>query len=87
MGLSSTDLLETTNPDICMRSGLDFVLPCRLPHVSLIARVVSHVDAIGDCAAGVPRLTHASGEMAKMAVQNALFGDEWRVSASSIGFQ
>ena len=40
-----------------------------------------HVFAIGDCAAGVPRFTHVAGEMAKLAVQNALFGDAWRVSS------
>ncbi len=32
------------------------------------------VYAVGDCAAGVPRFTHNSGEMAKLVVQNALFG-------------
>lgn len=42
------------------------------------------VFAIGDCAAGVPRLTHASGEMAKLAVQNALFDDEWKMSSMVI---
>ena len=40
-----------------------------------------NVYAVGDCVAGVPRLTHMSGEMAKMAVQNALFGDEWKISS------
>ena len=39
------------------------------------------VYAIGDCAAGVPRFTHVSGEMAKLAVQNALFGDDWQLGA------
>lgn len=39
------------------------------------------VYAIGDCAAGVPRFTHVAGEMAKLVVQNALFGDSWRVSS------
>eukprot|EP00547_Thalassionema_nitzschioides_P002988 CAMPEP_0194204934 /NCGR_PEP_ID=MMETSP0156-20130528/4329_1 /TAXON_ID=33649 /ORGANISM="Thalassionema nitzschioides, Strain L26-B" /LENGTH=522 /DNA_ID=CAMNT_0038931079 /DNA_START=114 /DNA_END=1682 /DNA_ORIENTATION=+ len=38
------------------------------------------VYAVGDCAAGVPRLTHMSGEMAKQVVQNALFGDSWKLS-------
>ena len=37
------------------------------------------VFAIGDCAAGVPRFTHVAGEMAKLVVQNALFGDTWQV--------
>ncbi|KOO33592.1 pyridine nucleotide-disulfide oxidoreductase dimerization region, partial [Chrysochromulina tobinii] len=36
------------------------------------------VFAIGDCAAGVPRFTHVAGEMAKLVVQNALFGDTWQ---------
>ncbi|KAL3927559.1 MAG: hypothetical protein SGPRY_002767 [Prymnesium sp.] len=39
------------------------------------------IFAIGDCVSGVPRLTHLSGEMAKMAVQNALFGDSWKLSS------
>ena len=41
----------------------------------------AHVYAVGDCAAGVPRLTHMSGEMAKVVVQNALFNDEWKLSS------
>lgn len=40
-----------------------------------------NVYAIGDCAAGVPRLTHVSGEMAKLAIQNSLFQDSWKVSS------
>lgn len=39
------------------------------------------VYAVGDCVANVPRLTHMSGEMAKMVVQNGLAGDEWRLSS------
>eukprot|EP00546_Thalassionema_frauenfeldii_P013594 CAMPEP_0178915474 /NCGR_PEP_ID=MMETSP0786-20121207/12046_1 /TAXON_ID=186022 /ORGANISM="Thalassionema frauenfeldii, Strain CCMP 1798" /LENGTH=522 /DNA_ID=CAMNT_0020588587 /DNA_START=228 /DNA_END=1796 /DNA_ORIENTATION=- len=39
-----------------------------------------NIYAVGDCAAGVPRLTHMSGEMAKQVVQNALFGDSWKLS-------
>ena len=31
----------------------------------------SNVYAVGDCVAGVPRLTHMSGEMAKLVVQNS----------------
>ena len=38
------------------------------------------VYAVGDCVANVPRLTHMSGEMAKLVVQNGLAGDEWRLS-------
>jgi len=40
-----------------------------------------NVYAVGDCCAGVPRLTHVSGEMAKVVVQNALFQDSWKVSS------
>ena len=39
-----------------------------------------NVYGVGDCVAGVPRLTHQSGEMAKQVVQNALFGDTWKLS-------
>lgn len=39
------------------------------------------VYAVGDCVAGVPRLTHMSGEMAKLVVQNALFNDSWKLSS------
>eukprot|EP00536_Pseudo-nitzschia_multiseries_P013313 jgi/Psemu1/245209/estExt_Genewise1.C_5600013 len=47
------------------------------------ARSVSNprVFAVGDCCAGVPRLTHVAGEMAKLAVQNALAGDDWKLSS------
>ncbi|KAL3789757.1 hypothetical protein HJC23_006750 [Cyclotella cryptica] len=46
------------------------------------AQSISHpnVYAVGDCVAHVPRLTHMSGEMAKVVVQNSLFGGEWRMS-------
>lgn len=40
-----------------------------------------NVYAVGDCVAGVPRLTHMSGEMAKLIVQNSLFDDEWKLSS------
>jgi pyruvate/2-oxoglutarate dehydrogenase complex dihydrolipoamide dehydrogenase (E3) component len=40
-----------------------------------------NVYAVGDCVAGVPRLTHMSGEMAKLVVQNALFDDDWKLSS------
>lgn len=40
-----------------------------------------NVYAVGDCVAGVPRLTHMSGEMAKLVVQNALFEDDWKLSS------
>lgn len=39
-----------------------------------------NVYSVGDCTAGVKRLTHVSGEMAKVVVQNALFDDDWRLS-------
>ena len=40
-----------------------------------------NVYAVGDCAAGVPRLTHRSGEMSKLVVQNSLFKDDWKISS------
>ncbi len=40
-----------------------------------------NVYSVGDCTAGVPRLTHMSGEMAKVVVQNALFDDDWKLSS------
>jgi len=40
-----------------------------------------NVYAVGDCAADVPRLTHMSGEMAKVVVNNALFDDNWNISS------
>jgi pyruvate/2-oxoglutarate dehydrogenase complex dihydrolipoamide dehydrogenase (E3) component len=39
------------------------------------------IYAIGDCCAGVPRLTHMSGEMAKLVVQNSLANDDWKLSS------
>ena len=47
------------------------------------ARSVSNPDvyAIGDCCAGVPRLTHMAGEMAKLAVQNSMANDNWKLSS------
>jgi len=39
------------------------------------------IYAVGDCVSGVPRLTHMSGEMAKVVVQNALFDDDWKISS------
>ncbi|GKY96180.1 hypothetical protein MPSEU_000577800 [Mayamaea pseudoterrestris] len=48
-----------------------------------LAQSVSNpnIYAVGDCVAGVPRLTHMSGEMAKLVVQNALFQDKWKLSS------
>jgi pyruvate/2-oxoglutarate dehydrogenase complex dihydrolipoamide dehydrogenase (E3) component len=50
--------------------------------VNDLAQSVSNenVYAVGDCVAGVLRLTHMSGEMAKVIVQNALFDDSWKLS-------
>jgi pyruvate/2-oxoglutarate dehydrogenase complex dihydrolipoamide dehydrogenase (E3) component len=47
------------------------------------ARSISNpnVYSVGDCTSGVPRLTHMSGEMAKVCVQNALFEDDWKLSS------
>lgn len=51
--------------------------------VNDLAQSVSNqnVYAVGDCVAGVPRLTHMSGEMAKVVVQNSLFDDNWKLSS------
>lgn len=51
--------------------------------VNDLAQSVSNenVYAVGDCVAGVPRLTHMSGEMAKIVVQNSLFDDSWKLSS------
>lgn len=40
-----------------------------------------NVYAVGDCVANVPRLTHMSGEMAKVVVQNSLFEGQWKLSS------
>ena len=40
-----------------------------------------NIYAVGDCVANVPRLTHMSGEMAKVVVQNSLFGGEWKLTS------
>jgi pyruvate/2-oxoglutarate dehydrogenase complex dihydrolipoamide dehydrogenase (E3) component len=40
-----------------------------------------NVYAVGDCVANVPRLTHMSGEMAKLVVQNSQFDDDWKLSS------
>jgi len=47
------------------------------------ARSVSNpsVYAVGDCCAGVLRLTHMAGEMAKLAVQNSMANDDWKLSS------
>ena len=51
--------------------------------VNDLAQSVSNpaIFAVGDCVAGVPRLTHMSGEMAKLVVQNSLAGDDWKLSS------
>jgi pyruvate/2-oxoglutarate dehydrogenase complex dihydrolipoamide dehydrogenase (E3) component len=47
------------------------------------ARSVSNpnIYSVGDCTADVPRLTHMSGEMAKVVVNNALFEQDWKLSS------
>ena len=40
-----------------------------------------NIFSVGDCTAGVPRLTHMSGEMAKVVVNNAIFDDDWKLSS------
>jgi len=40
-----------------------------------------NIFSVGDCTAGVPRLTHMSGEMAKVVINNALFDDDWKLSS------
>ena len=51
--------------------------------VNDLSQSVSNKDVfgVGDCVAGVPRLTHMSGEMAKVVVQNSLFDDDWKLSS------
>ena len=39
------------------------------------------IYAVGDCVSNVPRLTHMSGEMAKLVVQNGLAGGDWKLSS------
>ena len=41
----------------------------------------NYIYAVGDCVAHVPRLTHVSGEMAKVVVQNSLFDGSWKLSS------
>jgi len=63
------------------KAGVDFELGKGVI-VNNLAQSVSNpnIYAVGDCVAGVPRLTHMSGEMAKQVVQNALFNDTWKLS-------
>lgn len=63
------------------KAGVDFEIGKGVM-VDDFAQSVSNpnVFAVGDCVAGVPRLTHMSGEMAKQVVQNALFNDTWKLS-------
>jgi len=66
--------LEAANIEYSLRDGII---------VNDNAQSVSNpnVYAVGDCTAGVPRLTHMSGEMAKVVVQNSLFEDDWKLSS------
>ena len=47
------------------------------------ARSISNpnIFSVGDCTTCVPRLTHMTGEMAKVVVNTALFDDEWKLSS------
>lgn len=45
------------------------------------SRTNPNIFSVGDCTEGVPRLTHMSGEMAKVCIQNALFDDDWKLSS------
>ena len=63
-------------------SGINFH-PSKGILVNDFSQSVSNSDvyAVGDCVADVFRLTHMSGEMAKVVVQNALFKGQWRLSS------
>jgi pyruvate/2-oxoglutarate dehydrogenase complex dihydrolipoamide dehydrogenase (E3) component len=63
-------------------AGVDFH-PTKGILVNDFSQSVSNPDvyAVGDCVADVFRLTHMSGEMAKVVVQNALFEGHWRLSS------
>lgn len=64
------------------KAGVDFTEGKGIK-VNDLAQSVSNpnVYAVGDCVEGVPRLTHMSGEMAKLVVQNSLFKDDWKLSS------
>ena len=66
--------LEAANVDFDPKRGI---------LVDDLAKSVSNpnVYSVGDCTADVPRLTHMSGEMAKVVVNNALFDDDWKLSS------
>ncbi len=66
--------LEAANVDYDPKQGI---------WVNVNSRSTTNPDvySIGDCTANVPRLTHMSGEMAKVVVQNALFEDDWKLSS------
>jgi pyruvate/2-oxoglutarate dehydrogenase complex dihydrolipoamide dehydrogenase (E3) component len=63
-------------------AGVDFH-PSKGILVNDFSQSVSNPDvyAVGDCVADVFRLTHMSGEMAKVVVQNALFKGQWKLSS------
>lgn len=63
-------------------AGVDFH-PSKGILVNDFSQSVSNPDvyAVGDCISDVFRLTHMSGEMAKVVVQNALFRGQWRLSS------
>ena len=62
-------------------AGIDYKVGKGVEINDLAQTTNPNVYAVGDCVAGVPRLTHMSGEMAKLVVQNSLFGDDWKVSS------
>jgi len=66
--------LEAANVDFDVKQGI---------LVDDLSKSVSNpnVFSVGDCTAGVPRLTHMSGEMAKVVVNNAIFDDDWKLSS------
>jgi pyruvate/2-oxoglutarate dehydrogenase complex dihydrolipoamide dehydrogenase (E3) component len=63
-------------------AGVEFKIGAGIS-VNDLSQSVSNpsIYAVGDCVAGVPRLTHTSGEMAKLVVQNSLAGDDWKLSS------
>ena len=74
--LANVENLGLENANVEYKEGAGII-------VNDLAQSVSNpaIYAVGDCVAGVPRLTHMSGEMAKLVVQNGLAGDNWKLSS------
>jgi pyruvate/2-oxoglutarate dehydrogenase complex dihydrolipoamide dehydrogenase (E3) component len=74
--LANVENLGLENANVEYKKGAGII-------VNDLAQSVSNPAfyAVGDCVADVPRLTHMSGEMAKMVVQNGLAGDDWKLSS------